>query len=45
MTISADEFLRRFLRHTLPRGFLRIRFPEAPPHPLLWLPGRPAAFS
>lgn len=26
MTLSADEFLRRFLLHTLPRGFVRIRF-------------------
>src|ERR1700693_4767332 len=26
MTISAYEFLRRFLLHTLPRGFVRIRF-------------------
>jgi hypothetical protein len=26
MTISAHEFLRRFLLHTLPRGFVRIRF-------------------
>ena len=25
MTISAHEFLRRFLLHTLPRGFVRIR--------------------
>lgn len=25
MTLSADEFLRRFLQHTLPRGFVRIR--------------------
>jgi len=25
MTVSADEFLRRFLLHTLPRGFVRIR--------------------
>ena len=25
MTVSADEFLRRFLLHLLPRGFLRIR--------------------
>jgi Putative transposase/Transposase zinc-binding domain len=25
MTISAEEFLRRFLLHTLPRGFVRIR--------------------
>jgi hypothetical protein len=25
MTVSADEFLRRFLLHTLPRGFMRIR--------------------
>jgi hypothetical protein len=26
MTLSADEFLRRFLLHTLPRAFVRIRF-------------------
>lgn len=26
MTISADEFLRRFLLHVLPRGFVRIRY-------------------
>lgn len=26
MTLSAEEFLRRFLLHTLPRGFVRIRF-------------------
>jgi Putative transposase/Transposase zinc-binding domain len=26
MTLSADEFLRRFLMHVLPRGFVRIRF-------------------
>lgn len=25
MTVSADEFLRRLLLHTLPRGFVRIR--------------------
>lgn len=25
MTVSADEFIRRFLLHTLPRGFHRIR--------------------
>jgi hypothetical protein len=25
MTITAEEFLRRFLLHTLPRGFIRIR--------------------
>ena len=25
MTLSADEFLRRLLLHTLPRGFVRIR--------------------
>ena len=25
MTITADEFLRRFLLHVLPRGFVRIR--------------------
>lgn len=26
MTLSADEFLRRFLLHVLPRGFMRIPF-------------------
>ena len=26
MTVTADEFLRRFLLHILPRGFVRIRF-------------------
>jgi hypothetical protein len=26
MTLSAQEFLRRFLLHVLPRGFVRIRF-------------------
>jgi Putative transposase/Transposase zinc-binding domain len=26
MILSAEEFLRRFLLHTLPRGFIRIRF-------------------
>jgi Putative transposase/Transposase zinc-binding domain len=26
MTVTADEFLRRFLLHALPRGFVRIRF-------------------
>jgi hypothetical protein len=26
MTLATDEFLRRFLLHTLPRGFVRIRF-------------------
>jgi hypothetical protein len=26
MTVTADEFLRRFLLHMLPRGFVRIRF-------------------
>jgi len=25
MTVTAEEFLRRFLLHTLPRGFIRIR--------------------
>jgi hypothetical protein len=25
MTVTADEFLRRFLLHVLPRGFIRIR--------------------
>jgi hypothetical protein len=25
MTLSTDEFLRRFLLHVLPRGFVRIR--------------------
>ena len=26
MTVTAEEFLRGFLPHTLPRGFVRIRF-------------------
>jgi hypothetical protein len=26
MTLPADEFLRRFLLHVLPRGFVRIRY-------------------
>ena len=26
MTLSADEFIRRFLLHVLPRGFVRIRY-------------------
>lgn len=26
MTLTADEFLRRFLLHVLPKGFIRIRF-------------------
>ncbi len=26
LTISADEFIRRFLLHTLPKGFQRIRY-------------------
>jgi hypothetical protein len=26
MTVTADEFLRRFMLHALPRGFVRIRF-------------------
>jgi hypothetical protein len=26
MTVSAEEFLRRFLLHVLPKGFVRIRF-------------------
>jgi len=25
MTVTTDEFLRRFLLHVLPRGFVRIR--------------------
>ena len=25
LTLAADEFLRRFLLHVVPRGFLRIR--------------------
>ena len=25
MTLSVDEFLRRFLLHLLPKGFVRIR--------------------
>jgi hypothetical protein len=26
MTLSPQEFLRRFLQHVLPRGFPRIRY-------------------
>ena len=26
MTLTAEEFLRRFLQHVLPRGFVRIRY-------------------
>jgi len=26
MTLSADEFLRRFVQHVLPKGFPRIRY-------------------
>ena len=26
MTLADDEFLRRFLVHVLPKGFIRIRF-------------------
>ena len=26
MTVAAEEFLRRFMLHVLPRGFVRIRF-------------------
>lgn len=26
MTLSSDEFLRRFFLHVLPHGFVRIRF-------------------
>ena len=26
MTLNADEFIRRFLMHVLPRGFRRIRY-------------------
>jgi hypothetical protein len=25
MTVSAEEFVRRFLLHVLPKGFVRIR--------------------
>ncbi len=34
MTVSADEFLRRFLLHVLPRGFVMR-------HPPLWIPDEP----
>ena len=27
MTVTAEEFLRRFMLHVLPRGFVWIRFP------------------
>ena len=26
MTLESDEFIRRFLLHVLPKGFVRIRF-------------------
>jgi len=26
MIVSADEFLRRFLQHTLPKGFVKVRY-------------------
>ena len=26
MTLSADEFIRRFLLHVLPHGFMKIRY-------------------
>ncbi len=29
MTVSLDEFLRRFLLHLLPKGFVRIRHATA----------------
>jgi Putative transposase len=38
MTLAADEFLRRFLLHVLPRGFVRIRFFRFLSQPA---PGRP----
>ena len=31
MTLSVDEFLRRFLLHLLPRGFVRIRHSSSLP--------------
>jgi len=31
VTLTANEFPRRFLLHTLPRGFVRIRFFETDP--------------
>jgi len=30
MTVSGEEFLRRFMLHVLPRGFVRIRFFRIP---------------
>ena len=26
MTLGADEFMRRFLQHVLPRGFHKVRY-------------------
>jgi len=26
MTVNADEFIRRFLLHILPKGFMKIRY-------------------
>jgi Putative transposase/Transposase zinc-binding domain len=38
MTVAADEFLRRFLLHVLPTGFVRIRYfrpaRQSPPYPV-----------
>ena len=36
MTVTAEEFLRRFLLHTLPRGFVRIRFLRLSGQPSPW---------
>jgi hypothetical protein len=50
MTVTAEEFLRRFLLHLLPRGFVRIRFSgflanrrrkQLPPLCNQWLRGAP----
>jgi len=36
MTVSAEEFIRRFLQHVLPRGFHKVRYYG------LWAPGKRA---
>lgn len=32
LTLKADEFIRRFLLHVLPRGFVTIRYYELLPN-------------
>ena len=36
MTLAADKFLRRYLQHVLPSGFVRIRYHGGLAHPCRW---------